>query len=343
MGNYISERRSAMRVSFASLRQDVERALAAAVTGDLDSITTRNNAPLDPQTIARLATGIVASNPVVTKTTDSATPEWFRVQYRVAGAALCPVEISISHHTAPLGAQNSMRMRWETSTHEVDVVTTKTAVPLGQASLQTGLSVDWVRDAVHVEVEAGPTFYPQPARQGPVPPPPDTQPPPRTPTPPSNPTTDVHRHPLAFQTTRILETLLLPLAQALDGHLAAHAVLSAEHITANTAMQTTAYRGVEGKELAFKLADTSGLNAIRSVAPVATEAGARNNVILAPAPSLRARGGPAAVPGEYRVLPHRTGKGLFRLLVYRTDTLAVGTAVVDVEILGRENAAGGDA
>lgn len=51
---------------------------AAAVTGNLKS-TTKSNAPLDPNTIIGLATGIVAPKPTVEIVSVSATATYFLV------------------------------------------------------------------------------------------------------------------------------------------------------------------------------------------------------------------------------------------------------------------------
>ena len=141
---------------------------AAAVTGDLKSTTT-SNAPLDPNTIISLATGIVAPKPMVKTVSVSARTTYFLAQYTVEGAAEGPVLVQIGHYTEAAVAQVVLRQYLATFHADVATVVKKTDKPLGQVSLQTGISVFWVRDAIWVRVQASSTNVPnRKARRSPL-------------------------------------------------------------------------------------------------------------------------------------------------------------------------------
>ncbi|KAL2024324.1 hypothetical protein VTK56DRAFT_8806 [Thermocarpiscus australiensis] len=291
----------------ASTPKSPSDVFAAAVTGDLKT-TTKSNAPLDPNTIATLATGIVAAKPTVKTVGVSASATHFLVQYNIEGAPAAapaagggPVVVlaDIAHHTDAAAAQDVLRQFLATFDGDVAAAASKTARPLGQVSLQTGTSVFWVRDAIWVRLQAAPTTTttpsPAPAPAGP---------------PPADP---------------VLEKLLLPLAAALDAHLAKHAVAPAAQLRPNTAVKTASYRGPVGKAFSFQLVDAKGTHALKPAEPVVDGGGGGGMVVLP-----LANGSPT---GEYSFLGRRPGKGKVRLVVAREDTLAVGVAEVSVEIV----------
>lgn len=132
----------------------------SAVTGNLAS-TTKSNAPLDPQSIASLAAGIVSQKPTVQTINASARSTHFQVLYAVDGAASGRVLVNIGHYTEAAAAQEVMRQYLSTFDADVSTVTRKPDKPLGQVSLLTGASVFWVRDAIWVRLQVVPPLGPQ--------------------------------------------------------------------------------------------------------------------------------------------------------------------------------------
>lgn len=68
--------------------------------------------------------------------------------------------VEIGHFAEAAAAQDALVQYLTTFNADVATVTTKTAQPFGQVSLQTGASVFWVRDAIWVRLQASPTEVP---------------------------------------------------------------------------------------------------------------------------------------------------------------------------------------
>ncbi|KAK3375554.1 hypothetical protein B0T24DRAFT_664731 [Lasiosphaeria ovina] len=310
-----------------SLPKAASAAFTAAVTGNLAS-TTKSNAPLDPASIATLATGIVAPKPAVTTVSVSARSTYFAVRYSIAGAASGPIDVEISYQTQAADAQDVLKYYLAMFDGDVAVFTKKTANPLGQVSLQTDGSVFWVRDCLFVKVNATNPYVPKPSG---IPLPPINEPakPASLPKPPVIPATKPGGSPLAPPAPApnpILDKILLPLAAAIDAHLAKFAVAPAAQLKPNTAVKAAAYKGPRGKEFTFALADAKGAHSFKPVEPVVTPASDAAARIVVPAAN-----GSAA--GEYTFLARKVGKGTVKLIVARNDTLAVGAAEVSIEIV----------
>ena len=124
-----------------------------AVTGTLKS-NLKNNARLDPETIAALAGGIIAPKPTITTTDVSASPDYFDVCYELGGALTIPnkVLVRIVIYTDAYAAQTTMRKHLEMFDQDIREVVTKPDRAIGQVALRTAGSIFWVRDSVWVWV-----------------------------------------------------------------------------------------------------------------------------------------------------------------------------------------------
>ncbi|KAK0732939.1 hypothetical protein B0T26DRAFT_745041 [Lasiosphaeria miniovina] len=313
-----------------SLPKAASAAFTAAVTGNLAS-TTKSNAPLDPASIATLATGIVAPKPAVTTVSVSARSTYFAVRYSIAGAASGPIDVEISHQTQAADAQDVLKYYLAMFDGDVAVFTKKTAKPLGQVSLQTDGSVFWVRDCLFVKVNATDHYVPKPSG---TPLPPINEPakpasPPKPPVTPGTPGTKPAGStpaPPAPAPNPILDNILLPLAAAIDAHLAKFAVAPAAQLKPNTAVKAAAYKGPRGKEFTVALADPNGAHSFKPVEPVVTSTSNAAARIVVPATN-------GSSAGAYTFLARKVGKGTVKLIVARSDTLAVGAAEVSIEIV----------
>ncbi|KAK0717612.1 hypothetical protein B0T26DRAFT_872038 [Lasiosphaeria miniovina] len=324
------------------VRNDPE---SRAVTGDLKS-TTKSNAPLDAQSIAKLATSIPAM--FSQKTTVNSSCTWVRPSFAAAlytvedgtGTDSSTVSVLFAHYTDASAAQGAMRQHLAMFDGNVGLVAKKPDRPLGQVSIQTGTGVFWVRDAIWVRVEAVLSFGPTRASK--------TLDPPLNPAAPASPgntaagapgttagkttttTTQASRSDTAkpsdsAPTVSVLDKALA-LAGALDTHLTKFAVPAAAQLKPNTAVKTSSWKGKRGAQFSFQLADAKGTHAVKPCEPVAGDRGARNLVSLI-------RNGSAE--GEYTFLACQEGKGKVNLLVARADTLAVGVAEVTVEVVAK--------
>ena len=135
---------------------------ATSVIGDLSS-SLKNNAPLDPQAVAGLATSVVASKPAVVTLSVAARPRFFRVSYGVDGTGQ-PAQrtfLDITNFADSRAAQEAMKTHLELFDQDPSSVCKKPDQRLGQAALQTGSSVFWVRDAVWVKLTAGSSVVPK--------------------------------------------------------------------------------------------------------------------------------------------------------------------------------------
>ncbi|KAK0718567.1 hypothetical protein B0T26DRAFT_803382 [Lasiosphaeria miniovina] len=312
-------------------RKSPSDVFASAVTGNLAS-STKSNAPLDPPTMARLATGIIGPSPTVKTLSASARAIDFRVLYSIEGASSGPVLLDFVHCTEAAAAQDLLKQYLGTFDGDVSAVTQKTTKPLGQVSLQTGTSVFWVRDAIWVRVQSLSSEVPKAS-----PTPPSMKLSPQTagtlPAARGGPTTSApaaaapsSTGPAASTANPVLAAILLPFAESLDAHLLKFAVPPNQQFKPNTAVKTSSYKGPRGTEFSFQLAEATGTHAIKPAQPAAGDAAAGR--IVSPT-----RNGSAT--GEYRFLGQRIGKGKVQLIVARADNLAVGAAEVTVEITAK--------
>lgn len=315
-----------------------------AVTGDLKS-TTKSNAPLDAQSIAKLATSIPAIFSQRTSVKSSCT--WVRPTFAAAlytvedgtGTDSSTVSVLVAHYTDASAAQGAMRQHLAMFDGNVGLVTKKPDRPLGQVSIQTGTGVFWVRDAIWVRVEAVPSFGPARASKtldlplhpaAPASPGSTTAGAPGTTAGRTTTTTpasgsDTAKPSGSAPAVSVLDKVLA-LASALDTHLTKFAVPAAAQLKPNTTVKTSSWKGKRGAQFSFQLVDAKGTHAVKTCEPVAGDRGARNLVSLV-------RNGSAE--GEYAFLACQEGKGKVNLLMARADTLAVGVAEVTVEVVAK--------
>jgi hypothetical protein len=131
----------------------------------------------------------------------------------------------------------------------------------------------------------------------------------------------------------VLDKILLPLANALDAHLAKFAVAPVNQLKPKTAVQTASYKGPRGKEFSFRLADASGTHTTKLAEPVVGATGPTGGGDVGDAAKIVIPMANGSADGVYTFLARRPGKGRLRLVVARADTLAVGAAEVGVEIV----------
>ncbi|KAK3336426.1 hypothetical protein B0T19DRAFT_480955 [Cercophora scortea] len=290
---------------------NVRRLFQSAVTGNLRAANDlKSNAPLDLATITTQVKAALDPTASVAAVYEGATSTGFRVLYRITPSASgadkgWSLDLDLTHFIDAQHAQDAMLMDLSLYDADVTTITTRPATPLGQISLRTRGSVFWVHNALWVKLGLTGTMPGSPSTSG------------------GSSSGSSSGTTATTPSTRTmipeLPSRMVAFATAIDKLLAANAVAASAQLKPNTAVVSPSYKGPWGQPFSFRLVSATGTHALKP-AEVA------DGSVVIPTKNGTAQ-------GEYAFIGAKVGTTTVKLVVARADTLAVGTAQVNVQIV----------